>query len=679
MALLNNAMAIMMVVLGLGFVIFIHELGHFLLAKWNGVKVEKFAIGFDVFNLRLWSKTIGETTYVLGALPLGGYVKMLGEEPSEVGETAGDPRAYHNRPVGARMAIISAGVVMNLLFGLACFTYVYLRGKPEMPPVVGAVIAGMPAYDAGLQPGDRVVRVDGRPIQTYSELQQAMIFSGKDQQLRVELERPGQAQPIAVTLSPRLRPGALGPTIGIGPSFGLEIAPKSSFLEPAGFTGDSAALEKSIGEGGRVTAAGVEGQPLQPIETKPQLDQLLAVHADRPITLDVRDSGTPAAKAATAKARQITLPAIPMVDLGAVMTTGPIIGIRPGSVAAEAGLKVGDRITAVDGATDVDPLRLPDLAFRKGDAGEAIALTIERPGPADSAPPELLQITLQPDAEPSGTQSTYPDEALELPALGLALTVEPKISAVRPDSPAARAGLKPGDVVRFVELTEPAAPAADADDKAATPSILRLVLDGKRTNRQDELATWPGAFELIQSLPLHEITLTLVDGPQPVRLTPEPVEGWFNARRGLRFLIQMQPLPPQNLGSALGRAWKDTVDNVMSVYYMLRGLIQQTLPGESVGGPIKIADWAYSTARLGLDAFIPFLGMLSINLAVVNFLPIPPLDGGQLLFLICEKIRGRPIPERLAGPVMIAGLLFILMLFVVVNLNDVMSYFGPGR
>src|SRR5271157_3918193 len=115
-----NVVNILKVVFGLGFVIFIHELGHFVLAKWNGVKVEKFSIGFGptVYGFRR-----GETEYVLAALPLGGFVKMLGEGTEAEEGKSTDPRAFPNKSVSARMAIISAGVIMNLLLAYACFVY----------------------------------------------------------------------------------------------------------------------------------------------------------------------------------------------------------------------------------------------------------------------------------------------------------------------------------------------------------------------------------------------------------------------------------------------------------------------------------------------------------------------------------------------------------------------------
>ena len=135
--------------------IFIHELGHFLLAKWNGVKVEKFSIGFGptLFGFRR-----GETEYVLAALPLGGFVKMLGEGPEDEANKSTDPRAYPNKSVGARMAIISAGVIMNVFLGLACFVYAYGHGMDEIPAKVGAVVAGL----AGLRGGHAARRRDRR-------------------------------------------------------------------------------------------------------------------------------------------------------------------------------------------------------------------------------------------------------------------------------------------------------------------------------------------------------------------------------------------------------------------------------------------------------------------------------------------------------------------------------------
>src|SRR5207302_5302805 len=119
-----NPLSILMVVVGLGMVIFIHELGHFLVAKWCDVHVETFSIGFGP-ALPGCSFRWGETTYMIALFPLGGYVKMVGEG-AESEEDENDPRSFKNKSVGQRMAIISAGVTMNLIFGFACFVFVYM-------------------------------------------------------------------------------------------------------------------------------------------------------------------------------------------------------------------------------------------------------------------------------------------------------------------------------------------------------------------------------------------------------------------------------------------------------------------------------------------------------------------------------------------------------------------------
>src|SRR5277367_4479324 len=130
--LLDYAKIILEVCVGLGMVIFVHELGHFAVAKACGVKCEKFYLGFDIYGLKLCKFQWGETEYGIGILPLGGYVKMLGQDDNPAGEAAEnersklnadgspvaalDPRSYKAQSVPERMAIISAGVIMNLIF-----------------------------------------------------------------------------------------------------------------------------------------------------------------------------------------------------------------------------------------------------------------------------------------------------------------------------------------------------------------------------------------------------------------------------------------------------------------------------------------------------------------------------------------------------------------------------------
>lgn len=213
------------VVFGLGFVIFLHELGHFLLAKWNGVKVEAFYIGFGP---PLVAFTYGETEYGIAVLPLGGYVKMLGETAEGEGEgdesISSDPRAYQNKSIGARMSIISAGVIMNYILGISLFTASHMLGLLDQPPVIGLVATGSPAYIAGIRAGDEIVSIDGKRDLAFTDLSRKSSLSAAGQKLRMELKRPGQSAPVLVEVEPLRRKGQIAPIVGVASSQSLMLA-----------------------------------------------------------------------------------------------------------------------------------------------------------------------------------------------------------------------------------------------------------------------------------------------------------------------------------------------------------------------------------------------------------------------------------------------------------------------
>ncbi|MFY9397321.1 MAG: RIP metalloprotease RseP [Desulfomonilia bacterium] len=174
----------------LGILIFIHELGHFLLAKLNGVSVLKFSLGFGPALIR---KRIGETEYRLSAIPLGGYVKMLGEGPSEDEELAPvDPnRSFANKSVGARALIVVAGPVFNLLLAIVIYMVIGWTGVPTIPPVVGKVMEGSPAEAAGLAAGDRVVSIQGSPVESWEDISLTMQGNAPGEKIELVIERDG--------------------------------------------------------------------------------------------------------------------------------------------------------------------------------------------------------------------------------------------------------------------------------------------------------------------------------------------------------------------------------------------------------------------------------------------------------------------------------------------------------
>src|SRR4029079_7523448 len=186
---------VLKVAIGLGAVIFVHELGHFLVAKACGVKCEKFMIGFDIAGYRI-ARQWGETLYGIGILPLGGYVKMLGQDddPAHIAEQMKqsqidanspnavqitgpggekyfvDRRSYLAKSVPQRMAIISAGVVMNVIFAFIFATVAYGMGVPYQPSIISEVMPGSPAWKEGLEPGDEIIKLGSRENPSFVQL-----------------------------------------------------------------------------------------------------------------------------------------------------------------------------------------------------------------------------------------------------------------------------------------------------------------------------------------------------------------------------------------------------------------------------------------------------------------------------------------------------------------------------
>jgi len=191
-------MLIIIAILGLGFLILIHEFGHFITAKAFGMRAEKFYIGFPPAAVK---KQIGETEYGIGFVPLGGYVKISGMTREEELPDDVKPRAYVAKPIWQRIVVISAGAAMNLLFALLLFFVFYWQGIPEYQATaaVATVQADSGAERAGLQPGDILLSVDGVSSDNAQELRDEL-RSHPDQQVTLLVEREGQQLTLPATI-----------------------------------------------------------------------------------------------------------------------------------------------------------------------------------------------------------------------------------------------------------------------------------------------------------------------------------------------------------------------------------------------------------------------------------------------------------------------------------------------
>lgn len=232
-------MTILYFLIALGLLIFIHELGHFLVAKRNGIGVEAFSLGFGP---RLIGIKRGETDYRISGLPLGGYVRMVGEDPED--DRAHDPRAFSAKSAWVRAKVVAAGPIMNLLLCLLLMPIVFLIGRPEPvylseAPVLMGVRSESPAAATDLRAGDRVVAVDGDAVERWEEVVNAILLAPGNE-LAVTVERDGAPHTVTATVGelPGIRGGYLG-------------------IEPIFFLGNEATVE-TVRPNGPADAAGIE-------------------------------------------------------------------------------------------------------------------------------------------------------------------------------------------------------------------------------------------------------------------------------------------------------------------------------------------------------------------------------------------------------------------------------------
>jgi regulator of sigma E protease len=648
---------------GLGFVIFVHELGHFLVAKACGVKCEKFFLGFDVGGLKLASFKAGETEYGIGILPLGGYVKMLGQddnpsaaaseaqrarlsgdlpaEPVAGPHPAWDPRSYPAQSVPKRMAIISAGVIMNVIFAVIMASLAYGIGVREMTCALSSVRTGGAAWRAGLRTGDEIVAIAGRKDPIFTDLRHGVTVGSVAKGIEFTVRRPADGSERTVVLKPDTDLGA--PTIGVTSPYSLTLPADIS----KGLAGAAARAQPALAGGDTIRA--VDGTP---VSSYAELLAALSVKPGAAVTLTV-DRKAPAAdgKAGPVTSLTIDLPPQPRLITGMAMTPLPIKAVQGDSPAAAAGIRAGERLSGVDGGPVGDPATLEDRLRSR--IGGTVTLTLESADGGSRTVEVRPRAVTWRDDETAGIGSP-----LSIPSLGLAIPVQATVAAVTPGSPAAEAGIVAGDrIVRavIVEPGEEADPKAGIDFSESEPN-------------------WPIVAALMQQLPAGTALALTVEsaagGRRELTLTPAPAAGDYVVDRGLVFEPVYRMMKAGSLAGAVRRGLLKTKEDLSMVYGFLGKLTRQQISPRLLGGPIEIAKQAGRSASEGFGRLLLFLTMLSANLAVVNFLPIPVLDGGHMVFLAYEWIRGKPPSEGVVVVLSYLGLALILsLMFFVFGLD----------
>ncbi len=555
--------------------IFVHEFGHFMVAKAFGVKVLTFSLGFGPKVVRLRGR---ETEYCVSLLPLGGYVKMLEASKSDYVPPEDRHRTFESLAVYKRLLIVLAGPVMNLIFPVILYFSVFVTAGPFLPPTVGVVLPGYPA-DGKLRPGDRVMAVNGQEIGTFDELK------------RIVAKHPGQLITFKVFRDNK--------------HVDVEVVANDTIRH----------LQLDIVE--HVGEVGIQ----------------------------------PRAPAA-------------------------VIGVPdPESPAYRAGLRTFDVVTHVAGR-EVKQFMDLDNAFADN-RGVTVPVTYLRPMPVEGA----LQFE---DTESEGLANMAvfesgvvaltpaPEGATLLERVGIE-SADLYVAHVPKDTYLYNAGLRPGARILTLDGQKLAAWSVFhqlLDENKDAPHTIEYLAarDGRKstgrfTIRREDITDENGQRSRRYVLPCGSWATRVAKGLHNCYTG--------SAQQWLPLALEDRVEHPTPIRYALEKAVQETVDVTRFVVISMVRLAQGRISFRNLSGPITIYELAGEGGRRGVDYFIWVMALISINLGLLNLLPIPVLDGGHIMFFILEGAMRRPLPMRVREVAHIMGMAVLFMLIVIAFKNDV--------
>lgn len=567
-------------ILMIGVLILVHEYGHYLLARLMGVHVVEFAIGVGpkIMKIKGKKRFAGEvelprTEFTIGALPFGGFVRMLGTDPHEVVPPEIDQVSFNARPVWRRFLIMIAGPAFNILLALVIYFATGL-GESKLPSsLMGSIDVSGPAAEVGLRPGDRIVAIDGEEVRYFWQ-----VVEGVEPKVREE-EDP-----------------ATGETRYAGVPFELT-------------------WER---HGERTT------KTIAPI-----------------VFMKEKVPGVP------------SLGTTPVGRIGVKQdNVRPLIAVAPGSVAERAGLRNWDLVIAVDGVPvqhlpgAIDALyrararavKVQVIGYDEASAG-GVAM-----GVAAARLVELPAVASDVEASADGARGIYTAECL--------------VHRVVPGSPADKAGIRPGDrLLRFEGIECSGWDFFQQRLYIAGQGGGTLELGRGEETLKVPLAMaevlWPDELRKDATMPVHGIEVLYVDAREELvdnedRLT----YAWHNMGEGISGAVT-------------------------SVVSTLGGLFSgRAKLKDSVIGPTGMAQLAAKSVERGWGWFFALMAGFSVSLGIINLLPIPILDGGQILFLAIEGVRRKPVSMRVRMAATYAGLAFVVLLMIIVTRYDIERCIG---
>lgn len=539
----------------LGLLIFVHELGHFLVAKWCGVKVEVFSLGF---GKKILKYRRGETTYCISMIPLGGYVKMYGDDPTAEIPPEEKARAFLYKPVAQRIAIVLAGPLMNFFFAIPLFMAVGLNGEQVPGPIAGDIEPDSVAYGAGFRSGDRILSVNGEETVYWNQIIEK-IENSADRELDFKVLHYGSSEPAEIKATPRW----------------------------------------------------VANTNILSLDT----------HVARIEGLETRGLST-------------------MIGV-----------ISPQSIAAQVGFKSFDLITEINGEKisgfweleprfeslkDQDKVTVNLEAYSEKGRGETRTVTIDN-----------FNTIFLTQNETQGILEKLGIESSKLYLL-----------KVKEDSPAALAGLRDGD--RILALNDLPIEKWEqvlntVKEFKAEDKIIQFKV--RRNDQIVDLDIAPEMTKIMNRQQKEENRFAVGIYPALLETPGEPV----------LFRVKSP-------ADALRYGFDKSIEWTKAIAVSFVRILTAQVSHKNIGGVITIGRVASQSFEIGISAFLRMMAIISINLFLINLLPVPILDGGHLVFFTIEALRGAPLSMRKMEIAQQVGLILLISLMVLSLFNDITNF-----
>ncbi len=697
---------VLFVMLGFGAVILVHEFGHFIIAKISNIEVEAFSIFMPPillgikrtekgFKIRIlpeifpkkgekgdesaegaMSFTIpkkcspGETEYRIGLIPFGGFVKMLGQEDIGAVKSNNDPRSFANKPAHIRAAVIAAGVCFNVISAVIIFMIVFLVGINLQPPKVGSVVPGSPAAIAGIRPGDEIIEINGKSKDLdFSDIGIAAALSGKNEEVTLKVRHPDKRETEYKLIAEMLE-GEQMRLFGISYANSLEIAKLSD--ESA----NDLFVKTHLRTGDEVKAVnGIE------IRGYWEMEDIISNLFEPEVNLTVE----PADKNASNQSKNTKIPLHLSVAqntesglmLSNIYSMVPRLKIASSEVVPDAvetntnniGF-LGKIINLFISAKD----KIVSLFNKKAPVEEPVHPL--HPGDIILAVGDINNPTYQ---ELTDTATEYKDKELPVKVLRkdadgneqeLTVTVTPK-------QPAGSSKVLIGIVPVLDAAHTVVAQTVDVGDELEKLIIPRgaVITDVDGT----KVDSFYDVIREIRKYKGERITLNWrVDKEEAgnVVINVKEDDSAFITPRSsfaehIPFGLLKESYKADGPFHAIVMGYRKTYNFIAQTYVTLRRLVTGMVSPSNLMGPVGIMRISY---RIVADQppiyYVYFLGLINAVIAVFNFLPVPPLDGGLVLLLIIEKIKGSAISERTQTIIAYTTWTLILFLVVYVTFND---------